>query len=308
MFLYTSFLPIGTAVLINFQFDGDHYARFPVEFSLRESTETIPGFVELDFGSSTPSSEHPVASSPTIVTGYRPISDGMYYEDFGGNGRIPDFRNTVPVDAHPGSIFASGQFLIYPTSLTQGTLIIDPHHPEIYALDNQLYYSASSDNRLAWIVENMAIGFLDNDSTADVNPTDFVSCSISGVPTSRTPPTVPSHIYNRIRDMIESWGITVTERVWGAFLSQQLTDDQLDQLPTIQFILQSDTGTLVNIATLEPREYVSDQWPTLDLKLANWRDRNEDGCILTAKILKKLVVHFDTRNNRIGFGEPISEL
>jgi len=295
--------------IIPIRFDGNEYVRIPAEFITADGLELIHGYIELQFGQQL----HPLARIPLAshvrISRYTAISAPEIHETF--EERSYEFlnrhSNLFLVSAHPDSEFARSNFVVFPTSLEDGIVELNPANPAQYALDNQLFFSTSSRHRHAWTVNDMVVRLTTggvNDAAA--NPveslTDFGICQIDG---SKDLLTIPSRVMRELLDRLTSLGVSYTDRGVGGVFIENLTYEAHVLLPSIQFIMRSDTGLLVNLASVEPDEYLSDDWS--HLKLRAWGPDSSD-CSITILILKNLVVYFDSLNNKIGFGEPLIEL
>ena len=77
-----------------------------------------------------------------------------------------------------------------------------------------------------------------------------------------------------------------------------------DALPIIQFILTDDNQELMHIAQVHPRDYINNDGRRAFVELLV---NIENSCELNPRILKKLLIHFDAVNDRVGFGDPLNE-
>jgi len=312
MFWSLSILAMVSGVRVQFQFNGHEYVRLPVLFTVSVDSndgETMEGYVQLKFGfEEPPRLTRSVASPPFFVTSYSIIGeDGeTYHENFQRRGTVPDAEtNTVGLWAHPSSHFARNDFVVYPTSQTDGVLEIDPQNPAAYAVDNRLFFSTPSSDRSRWMINrvHVRLSFGEDEHHAPVDPSaNFGECSIIG---SDDLPIIPNHAMDDLLSLMSEFGVGHTNDHNGRITLHGLTDWHIWALPSVQIILQTDEETFMNLATLEPREYISEDRRILKLRTLR---RAPYTCSLTVAILKKLVVYFDQTNNRIGFAEPIADI
>ena len=216
-----------------------------------------------------------------------------------------------------GFFYRNGGVVLVPTSATAGVMILEPIDPSQNALDNQLFYSRS--------VRNSNWGFratvrLINSGQEDMylpDDTEFGICSFKqllprSIPNIPSFLTVPARVFEQLIERLELEHVSGTQVrtvFYGfGFILANFNDSLFDILPHIQYMAETDSHLQVSIGTLEPRDYVT-QLPDgsyyLRLKPSG---PGEDFCTIDGTLLRKMVVHFDPYNGRIGFGEPVLEL
>lgn len=98
------------------------------------------------------------------------------------------------------------------------------------------------------------------------------------------------------------------ERSYNFITISGLSDTDVGLLPTIEFTAQVANFQLVNIQ-LRPQDYLVDSdFPYGDGKHILVSSPLTETCIISGIALRRIAMHFDVRNRRIGFGEPLVEL
>jgi hypothetical protein len=90
-----------------------------------------------------------------------------------------------------------------------------------------------------------------------------------------------------------------------------MSDTDVGLLPTIEFTARVANSEFVNIQ-LRPQDYLVDaDMPIFDESVSLRvlvSSPPTDTCVISGIALRRIAMHFDVRNRRIGFGEPLVEL
>jgi hypothetical protein len=209
-------------------------------------------------------------------------------------------------------LFMTNTFVHAPTNRTHGQLIINPRNATVYALDNKLYYASSLlEERMVVPVAVRVVGSDADAPTGDEtrnNFPEFVPCLVD----SRFVTIhIPEIAFGQLIAQLENVGVRLemipTNPDIARFFVHNVTDANIDLLPSVQFFVRTDQEERVSIATLSPRDYLG---PEIMLDTARsvrpfWV---RIGSSLSSKLLNTIVVHMDGINRRIGFGEPLNEI
>ena len=213
------------------------------------------------------------------------------------------------IGAQPNSLFVRRfpSFVISsPLDQDHFEIILDSEDPSQYALGGQFFYSPIVPRTLlaqqyelpVWMV-NVAI-YLENH-----HQPVFAPCGLNlkdpGMPTR-----VPQHVIAELLEIIASRGIetrrlpSVPYTLW----LRNIDEATIDTLPTLKYLVQGENGEAIHIGELAPREYTQrdsrtqSDWKVL---LSDWPSL----CSLNTQTVKGLALHFDSANNRLGFGDAL---
>lgn len=201
-------------------------------------------------------------------------------------------------------------FVHTPVNLTHGKLIINPINPLLYAFDQQIFYapslsSPSRDARLTVPVATKIILQEDNDEfllqLVDID--EFVDCVIDD-PFYQlwVPHSVLSDFFTHLDDL----GFSHDYNPESSWLTRRIvfnvTEDNIDSLPSFQFIVLSGNGQQISIQILGPRDYLG---PLSGAERQVMIRAGNPECSLPSRLINRMLVHVDSVNNRIGFGEPL---
>jgi len=318
----------ATTVTIPTQYGEDFFLRFPVEFIDYEQN-TVPGTAQLEFFLS----ERQLVSLENLdddlihVGGMRL---GHRIVNLGRQGYFVAPQNpllgmsTSPVSRLMGrSIVPQNGYLVAPTSASAGVFVLDPETPSDYVFGGEIFYTNIETDSMQWQVP-MAVRLVVAEGTdvAEFDPenTQFGTCTIrdeqttdrGGSAGSISPVIVPYQVMLDLGARLHELGVLLFNvGVLGSRL-MHFTENFYESLPNIQFIMQTDDQRHVSLVVLEPREYVIQTSPgNYFLRLRALDPTSTIAsrtCTIDRSILRKLVIHFDVHNNRIGFGEPLVEL
>lgn len=195
-------------------------------------------------------------------------------------------------------------FLIAPSDNDQiGVLHMNPPNPRSFALNGEIYYT---ENTLHASWEDMfgassgwgvraAVG-LSTDVTQDFQ---FSPCMIGSVSPILN---VPESIVDQIVREIEGANLRTTRHGDGSIFVHNVNDASFASFPSLHFTIPTTDGQLIHILTIEPHEYFG---PTDDSSVRKLLLYPSEELILSREFFRKMVVHFDVQNNRVGFGEPL---
>ena len=204
-------------------------------------------------------------------------------------------------------------------------MVLDPQTPSQYTFGGEVFYSNSFRNANFWITQAHVRLLVNSDYddqrlirdipsySSPIESGQFQICRLTG---SYEPLVVPREtVYEPLVGTLRRHGVVVSdvlaEYLQGATLSN-MTEETLNSLPSIQYFIQTDQNLQVHLITLTPREYIHpfmDEPDSGEYRLGIILQSSRTGVIsMNAKILKKLVIHFDANTSKVGFGEPLVEL
>lgn len=307
--------------------------QFPVDFLSTNGVTVIPGFARLSFVTHLNpwhNVHRIVHEAHGVVFRSADRQDSFRIglnSDLGVIRRNENSEPILHVAVRPRSAFARavGDFAIEPLSNSTGRIHINPVSVNDLVYDGQIFYSPTfqdpawlrlSGGEYLWGV-NAAIQIVHNHAVpvAEISslPLQFQSCII-GDPASSTTKilTLPNSTFQGIEEIVAANGLAIVRRDVGneqhRYIRGEVTQQVIESFPTLQYILESTDGSNFSIATISPNEYIVQTGDTREFELLVRRGESLDFCVITDLVLSKLVIHFDTRNNRIGFGEPWIEI
>lgn len=121
------------------------------------------------------------------------------------------------------------------------------------------------------------------------------------------PFVVPLETLNSVYEQIRELGIDaeIFHYPTRIRIRSIISDEILDEFPTIQLAITDDNHNLISIAQIHPREYVDIYQSRAEFLFYT---QGEEDCVLTPIVFRKLVLHFDAANNRVGFADPLNEI
>ena len=244
---------------------------------------------------------------------------------------LPNVNQRLCIGASPHSTLSqyTTGFLMAPITSTEGRVAFSPEHPENYALDNQLFYAQLASNP-AWEAilghhdlwgVNAAIRFVnesDTTSPVDESASPFIPCLIGGFTWNEPYPEpfrVPSRVIEDFVRIAQSRGLQVLRMQEAPYLMfvTGITDAIMQSLPKMQYVVQAEHGQQVSVVNLEPHQYIipTDNPIQYRVRLGQARVLGQTGasnyCSFNEDFRRRMVLHFDTQNQRVGFGEPLIE-
>ena len=305
MLLFAGNLLLFTsAAVIPIRFDCDHYVHLSVSFNIADSDEALDGTIELQFGLILYPDVTPSAISRQVrATGFAARSLDTFQLTFPHGVWVDTQLRYLHVSVAPDSAIGRLNFMIYPTSSTMGVFETEPQNPASRAFENQLFFSAISENTQSWEVNNMFVRLTSNgNESIDINSSS--PSHICRIDWTQDDPVIPVEVMTDLLDRIASLGVTYRPGRFGQFLLDNMNRSNFENLPVIQFILQTNEGQNISLVILEPNDYVSQDLRRLKVRTFSLVSSE---CTLSPPLLKKLVVYFESSTNRIGFGEPLIE-
>ena len=304
-------------ILVDTVYTRGTLARFQVLFSVSHLNETIAGFAALDIYRYT----NAFVANGIVGGPWRQVD----------SVRIPNsplsipFDNEVPTSGwtsgfasvHIGTSIAStitdewGSFVLTPTSNTTGQLIISPQNASQYVFGGEFFYARNMHD-VFWAVP-VAIRIVESANSAAINSAGdirtFEPCFLHSLGKHFFIPRRQfENFLDTLGDLRVPFIFSRDEDGVTRVALQNATEDQINSLPQIQFLLRSDNDEHINIAILHPREYIADDSSGAGRQEILIRTRRGSSCVVGPQILRKVVIHADARNSRIGFGEPIVEI
>ena len=318
--------------------------RFPVEYRSLHDDSRFEGIGAFEIGSSDSyfTSHHraPVASGSTQNGQTYPqaiqargisISDGQLDIDFdhpipvvNESASVANWDNVIHISGCYRSALAQSisGFLMTPVSETEDMLILNPTNVSEYAYEGQIFYTrhipADPNGRHAWRVHTAVLIVPHSSSGGDevmmnrrnaIYDEEFVPCKISK--DFHRSLVIPHGAFGRLVSLIEQMGVPVSTRGIEVFLDD-VSDEQLAQLPSIEYYIMATTGREIHIGEIHPAQYVTaatgDHPGRYRLTIYGALPQNRQLCTMDSRVWKNLLMHFDVQNDRIGFGEPLVEL
>jgi hypothetical protein len=300
-------LTASFASIINVEIGRLHLARFAVDFVLNSTDQVIPGHLLLNLESSRlPQEEAPAVESETenriiaarVANGTVTLEYRIDLRNIGMDLQALIGVNSGYLSAGPMSSFARqfGSFLFNPISDGRGQIVLTPSDPTEYAYEGRIFYGTNLDPN-AWTV-NTSVGIIGQESTYSTN----LRCRInSHSGRFHLPLSIVDAVYERLQEL----GIDVYMGDGHIVYRSIVTPAQIETFPILQFILNDQDGNGINVAQVYPRDYMRGRARyTCDLLVVG----DDDECALHSGVFRKVVMHFDPFNNRVGFADPIHEI
>jgi len=286
--------------------------RFPIVLFPVEGNDPLNGFASLDihktFFAFTPNRQN-VSQSNTSSIEARAIL-------ISENGLRVDFSHPINVydefSSQRNPSLVAGQWtsiLISPESHAETIIVLQPSCPSDYAYERQIFYTPMLPSMFvpdAWWFR-VAFRF---DTTTQYEPTyilqdDFMVGNLSTSATDSV--EVPSHLRREFMfRLVQELGIRTYPNNPDMSLRLEISDlSRLAELPSFDIAIRTDDGTEIQIAKLEPIDYLA---PTPNPNAYLIFFGPSSGFTLTRRILQNLLIHIDYANQRVGFGDPLIEL
>ena len=323
-------------IVLETRYDFRTLTRFPVELFLPSINRYVSGYASLHLsptvmGFSSGSSDdvddtHGVQASEIRIAN----TTTLRYRY-----RVPiNWDNEDTPTAHISADFTSdflnqvGSYLITPVSHNEGLLVLNPTQPGIYAYNGELLYARSSHEEILQVFAGILVVPANrrDEPPSTVPLTSLSRCSIV---TGR----VDDDDYDenefssteRIRLPPAEWGYFVREleRVGliseSQLLRERISLDQtievdaerfeelVDELPSLQFVVELVNGSQAGIYRVEPRDYFTLDYDNPQTGRLTVYTSPFPSCELGKRFLKSVVMHVDGRNHMIGFGDPLIE-
>ena len=309
-------------ITLRAEFGENYFARIPADF-IDARNQSHRGIIRMDF-SNEPQPRGVVSTTWNDIS-YRSVSFGddsvrLDLENFASDAINPFMimqmgpQSPLISTATNSAGYGPRGYIIAPISDEAADFVINPSNPREYALGGEIFYAPRNpENQAFWIVP-AAVRLVNNESeqSSSPNESDLTFCAVFDRalqlinPTRMVQyPTVPDRIFQQVLSRLSALGVSLIHR--GPRLLN-FDESMYDNLPSIQFIMETDDERLISLAVIEPREYIGHTFAgRYALRLRTSNPTNQD-CTLTRSILEKLVIHLDIDNTRIGFGEPLIEL
>ena len=330
-------LPISMALEIL----TDEWGRFPVTFTVGD--EQVAGFAALNLVEYNSDFEYNRYEYHGHVRHLLRSATGVSIGSVGSPGgslnislpprievldrsvSVPNTNQRLGIAATPQSTL--GQmiqgFLTTPITGTQTMIVFNPDNPENYAFEGQLFYASRAFNPQwsflyghtdLWGV-NTAIRFTNGPLTAPIDDSSpFIPCLIGNFILTDVANLnsffVPPRIFDNFHAALHERGISIQPNPWGphVIFLENLDDETVDSLPTLQYVVQMEDGAQINVINVGPRDYIVQTDVPNRRRVWLAQARITDYCTFNKFLRDRMVIHFDNQNQRIGFGEPIVEL
>ncbi len=318
--------------IIRTRYDFRTLTRFPVELYSPELDRNISGYASLDLSEE--------------LVGFSSSSDSLEDEEvavsqiFIANGISIPYRYRVPLDwdnesfptAHINADMDSellrqvGSYLLTPISQSEGLIVLSPSNPNSFTYTQELLYSECVNSHVLQVM--VAVQTITADSRAEtlspVGQDEFHRCSIvTGNPDEDDDTEhsfaestwISPNAWEVFSRELERHGLISSPLGIGhnfegpILLNRQLVESVIDLLPSFQFFVQLVDGYQASVFVIEPREYFAfnnDQ--DQEFVELNVFSSHIPFCELGQRFLRRTVVHVDSINHRIGFGDPLIEI
>ena len=335
------FLPSALVSASSMEVATDHWGRFPVEFSVDNAP--MNGYAALNLvdnrfsftfhGSENrrnvrdrlrPATGVSIAGNRLRIS-FQNLSRSYTTVEVVERTELPNVNQRLLIGASPHSTLSQHVtgFLMAPITPTEGRIVFSPEHPENYALDNQLFYAHLANNpewaaiyghHDLWGV-NAAIRFVNESDAAspvDESASPFIPCLIGSLNWNEPYPEpfrVPSRVIRDFVRIAQSRGLEVLrmqEAPYSLFVNG-ITDALMQSLPTMQYIVQTEDGQQVSVINLDPHQYIIPTDNPNQYRVRLGQARVSSYCSFNEDLRRRMVLHFDTQNQRVGFGEPLIE-
>ena len=206
---------------------------------------------------------------------------------------------------------AMGGYMIVPTSEFEGLLILNPYNTTSHVFGGELFYTESGIRNVPVVSSAVTIVPAQRHDVHYSN--SFTECVLD---TMSFTTFIPRQAMVQLIEELERLGLEVfytperyrVERSYNFITIRGLSDTDVGLLPTIEFTAQVANSQLVNIQ-LRPQDYLVDSnFSYGDGKHILVSSPLTETCIISGIALRRIAMHFDVRNRRIGFGEPLVEL
>jgi len=282
---------------------GSILARSIAHFFITNSTETIPGLIELDLDPMT---------TVTAVDGL----EGYEVDRVSVGDSQFDFRSWLPrlpstfldrtriMGIGPRSTFATraGSFLYSPVNSTNAQIVVAPSNASEYAYEGKVYYARNLGYN-SWSL-HVSVGIVGH-YFANSTPRRCFVVSHSLLL------GIPSEVFGLVFTRFQQLGIDVSLDDGGISFSirSEIDESLIDDLPILQFVLPNVNGIRINVVQVHPREYMryDSGYPRPQYPRVMLRSFGSDSCFIASTFLRKTLIHFDAVNNRVGFGDPLND-
>ena len=314
----------GSSATVHAQYGYDFFVSIPADF-LDSRNRIHPGIMRFDFSDSLePQRDMFTYDDSNIV--YRAVSfgNGLVRIQINDQQRFSSermnplmFWQLGPMSPlmTPNSINRPRGYIIAPVSDSIAHFVINPENPNDYAFEGEIFYAPQNAPDIPFWTIPFAVRLLypNQDGSIPLLHSDYTFCilydaALRGRNLAPVPRyfVVPSRILQGINGLLSDRGVSMSAQS-GPIL-RGFDESMYDILPSIQYIMETDDDQSINLIVMEPRQYIQQFNSNHYLFLLRATHPLNEECILTAPILKKLVIHFDTANRRIGFGEPLMEI
>ena len=306
-----SFLPwiplvVSSDIVIPTRYDFRTMTRFPVQFRLRHfDNQYMDGFASLDLRSdmspfTTEDDQNdldiPFVSIDAVVFGNISTENYHLVDHF---AMLPSSFNhpslpTVHLSADlESTLLASiGDYLLTPVSGTEGLVVLNPSNPPMYAYQSQIFYTPLIRLDSLEFAASIQVGSFD---------TLFGSECVANTGSHEVDEyyRIPEPAYWEFSRQLEERGIA------GPYVPI----NQIENLPEIKFFIQLHDGSRACVQSVRPDEYLRPRENDPDmLEIFVRSSQSNIFCDFGKILLRKIVLHVDGTNRRIGFGEPINEV
>ena len=288
-----------------------------VNYITQNSTQTYPGRARIELHGSYDIETHVFSfhtpfNNRAIGINFGTESSFLEFDSprlFRSRSADDPFSSLLHICAGPNSLFVRRfpSFVITSESNDHNAeIILDSENPAEYAFEGQLFYSPLVQfyrtELNSWRVLT-AIYFEEHDESYN---SLFMPCIVD-VKARGGAISVPGHVITQLRVIADVRGIDVRRASTFSDMIQfsNIDDETLASLPTLKYIVRGENGEPIQIASLSPNEYTERdrQDPTQVSVLL--RGSSNNYCSFDSRIVKGLAIHFDSANNRIGFGDAI---
>jgi hypothetical protein len=294
--------------------------HFPVQYIATEGDGTFGGFATFTFYGRMFQYEPPtfellphgatITQARGILIGEPPLRIDFVREHrvlISPTATEDDLRMILPGGRGSAMSRDVQSVLLTPVSETEDILVLNPNNPGQYAFEGQIFYTNITRDT-PWPI-NAAVR-LSNASTSHQSilplTEEFLPFGIST--RERDHMWLPPHLRPDIMTRLDELGIEysfASDQILLVMYNVDITRLSIT-LPSIEVLIATDTGSVVQIARIDPIDYIvrTDNPTTLRIQFVSALI----GFTIDPRIYKNLVIHFDTQNGRVGFADPLVEL
>jgi len=305
--------------------------RFPLEFISVNDGRRLSGFGVMEIGASSFFVRHESSSfglitqvAREVATRGMSLSGGLLDFNFeramGVFTAESPYYTTLHIPGAPGSEFGRSiaGYLIAPVSESDDILVFNPTNPNEYALDGAIYYAPQYIDPNLSLEENLRTWKISTgfrvaergvaEASFEIPDDRFLPCRIFKHPLVHQ--QLPYREFNDLLTQLTRLGIRAVREPYRGWWLHDVTQERLDQLPSIEMVVLSETGQKIHLLRINLENFLdsTDDPFIYGLRLAGALDNDPERCDIDLRLLENLLVHFDFQNYRIGFGEPLVEL
>ena len=298
--------------------------NFPIQFIAAEGNGTFGGFATLNFYGRMfqyepptfddfPPDDATITQARGILIGEPPLRIDFVREHTVLNSSSAtenDFRIVLPGGCGSAMSRDVQSFLLTPVSETEDIFVLNPTNASQYAFEGQIFYTNMTRGVLVSLWPIHAAVRVSSGSSSVLTPEEYMPFGLAMMDFDTL--FLPRHLRPDIVRSLDELGIDHSNTTGIGRFSNSFEIYNMDitrlaaALPSIEVLISTDTGEIVQIARIDPIDYIAgtDDPTTFRVQFGSGL-----ACFsITPRFYKNLVIHFDTQNGRVGFADPLVEL